>query len=205
MRSKLTMKRLFSLRNLVLASVFLAGAGLVVDGLWIKGKAAIAQIMLNQAFLSPAKAPQKPWPWADIRPIAKISAPRLKQSNVVLDATSGEALAFGPGHLPGTPMPGERGTTVFSAHRDTHFAWLGELKNGDRVTVEKRDGTKIHYKIRRAWIARFDAPGINADSDEHLIALTTCWPLDANARGPLRYVVEGVETGHEPAHRMPGV
>lgn len=191
------MKKHLSFRNLMLASLFLAGAGFLADGLWIKGKAVVAQVLLNQAFLSPEAGPQKPWAWADIRPIARVVAPRLKQSNVVLDATSGEALAFGPGHLPGTPLPGERGTSVISAHRDTHFAWLGDLQNGDLVTVERRDGSKIHYTIRRAWIARFDAPGINADSDEHLIALTTCWPLDGSSRGPLRYVVEGVETGRE--------
>jgi sortase A len=191
------MRRYLTLRNLALASVFLAGAGLVADGLWIKGKAVVAQVMLNQAFLSPEDAPQKPWAWADIKPIAKIEAPRLKKTNIVLDGTSGEALAFGPGHLPGTPMPGERGTSVFSAHRDTHFAWLGELRNGDEVTVEKRDGTIIRYEIRRAWIARYDAPGINADSEEHLIALTTCWPLDGKGRGPMRYIVEGVETGRK--------
>jgi len=191
------MKKHLTFRNLAFALVFLAGAGLVADGLWIKGKAAVAQIMLNKAFLSAGNAPQKPWAWADIRPIARIEAPRLKTSNIVLDGTSGEALAFGPGHLPGTPMPGERGTSVFSAHRDTHFAWLGDLQNGDTITVEKRDGTVLHYQIRRAWIARYDAPGINADSEENLIALTTCWPLDGKNRGPMRYIVEGVETGRK--------
>lgn len=182
--------RIFSIAML---GLFLLGAGFVADALWIKGKAVVAQIMLDRAFLSAGTAESKPWSWADMSPIARISAPRLNQSNIVLDNTSGEALAFGPGHLAGTPKPGERGTTVFAAHRDTHFRWLGDLQQGDEVLVERADGLHLRYVIRRAWVAKANASGINADSEEHLIALTTCWPLDGTIRSEWRYIVEGVE------------
>lgn len=188
------LRRHLTLGNIILGSVFAAGLLLLADGLWIKGKAVVAQVMLNHAFLSSVDRPQKPWPWADITPMARIEAPRLNASQIVLDGTSGEALAFGPGHLPGTARPGERGTAVFAAHRDTHFRWLGDLRPGDMVRVERPDGTVFSYRIRRAWVARFDAPGIRADSDERLIALTTCWPLNAKQMGPMRYIVEGVLT-----------
>lgn len=181
----------------LLLATFLTGAWFVADGLWIKGKALVAQMMLDRAFVGSADGSQKPWAWADISPVARISAPRLQQSNIVLNNTSGEALAFGPGHLVYTPMPGQRGTTVFSAHRDTHFRWLGDLKKGDEVLVERPDGMKIRYAIRRAWVAKAGASGINADSDEHLIALTTCWPLDGTRRSQWRYIVEGVEVSIE--------
>lgn len=181
-------------KNLVFGLIFLAGAGLVADGFWIKGKAVLAQILLDQAFIaSSSETATKPWAWADIEPIAKISAPRLNKSNIVLNNVSGEALAFGPGHLAGTPLPGERGTSVFSAHRDTHFSWLGDLKKGDEITVQRRDGKTVHYLVRKAWVAEAHASGINADSDEHLIALATCWPLDGTLRSKWRYIVEGIE------------
>lgn len=181
--------------KILLAAVFLTGTWFFADGLWIKGKAAIAQVMLDRAFLNAADEHQKPWAWADISPIAKVSAPRLQQSNIVLNNTSGEALAFGPGHLADTPLPGERGTAVFSAHRDTHFRWIGELRKGDEIIVIRKDGKTVAYEVRRAWIAKADSSGINADSDEHLIALTTCWPLDGTQRSDWRYIVEGVEVG----------
>ena len=177
----------------LLAAVFLTGMWFVADGLWIKGKAAIAQVMLDRGFLSASVEDQKPWSWADISPIAKVSAPRLQQSNIVLNNTSGEALAFGPGHLANTPLPGERGTAVFSAHRDTHFRWIGELRKGDEILVKRKDGKTIAYEVRRAWIAKAGSSGINADSDQHLIALTTCWPLNGTQRSDWRYIVEGVE------------
>jgi len=186
----------FKLRHAVIGGIFLAGLALFADGLWIKGKAVMAQIMLDHAFLASAETGnlQKPWAWADIKPFARISAPRIGAENIVLDNVSGEALAFGPGHLPDSAKPGEAGSAVFSAHRDTHFRWLGDLRKDDLVVVETADGTRRQYRIRRAWVARYDAPGIDRHAPEHLLVLTTCWPLDATLRSDWRYIVEGVET-----------
>lgn len=171
--------------------VFLAGLVLFGQGAWIRAKAVLAQILLDRAFAMPAGESAKPWPWADVEAVARISAPRLGRSQIVLSDASGEAMAFGPGHLAGTPQPGERGTAVYAAHRDTHFSWLGDLRPGDRIAIETRTGSSAGYRIRRAWIAPYDASGIDADSDESLVALVTCWPLDGSSRGPLRYIVEG--------------
>ncbi len=192
------------LRMALIAILVAAGISLIGNGLWIKVKSEIAQILLNQAFervqtennpaniqssIRPANF-ARPWSWADIEPIARLSAERLGKTNIILNATSGEALAFGPGHLPGTPLPGARGTSVLAAHRDTHFAWIKDLKTGDKLTVENADGTISNFSVRRQWVARFDQSGINADSDDHLLALSTCYPFDAKSRGPLRYIVE---------------
>lgn len=179
--------------NLIGAAMLITGLAFIADGLWIKSKAVIAQILLDRAFLaSTAEGPTRPWPWADVLPVARIEAPGIGKSTIVLNGVSGEALAFGPGHLNGTPMPGQRGTAVFSAHRDTHFNWLGRLKKGDQVHVKRIDGSTVSYRIRRAWVAEADHPGIDAASDEYLIALTTCWPLDGTLRSKWRYIVEGV-------------
>jgi len=188
------MKKFLNLKNMVFACLFLAGAAFTANGLWIKGKAMVAQVLLDQAFLASAEEPAKPWPWADITPMARLTAPGLDQTSIVLNGTSGEAMAFGPGHLYGTPMPGENGTSVLAGHRDTHFAWIRHLKPGDAVYLERTNGTLISYKVRRAWIARFDASGIDAESPEKLLALTTCFPFEAKTRGDLRYVVEAVQT-----------
>ncbi|MCF6322544.1 MAG: class GN sortase [Rhizobiaceae bacterium] len=186
-------------RSLMLGTIAVLGAvgiTLIGNGIWIKAKAELAQVLLNQAFERVLKSPVsssstfKPWSWADIEPVARLNAPRLNKTSIILNDTNGEALAFGPGHLPNTPLPGERGTSVLSGHRDTHFAWIKDLKNGDRINVENADGSKVSFSVQRTWIARFDASGIDADSDETLIALTTCYPFDAKTRGPLRYIVE---------------
>lgn len=191
-------------RILLIATITLlvaVGVALIGNGLWIKAKAQLAQVLLNQAFERVQATPYgeevnaKPWRWADIKPMARLSAPRLAKTAIVLNNTSGEALAFGPGHMPNTPLPGERGTSVLAAHRDTHFSWIKNLEIGDRVEVENADGTKAVFNVKRHWIAPYNASGINADSDDTLLALSTCYPFDAKTRGPLRYIVEAALIG----------
>lgn len=152
-------------------------------------------LSLTPSIATPMAAPiarraEKPWSWADIRPLARITANRLGRSDIVLDDASSEALAFGPGHLPLTPLPGEPGTSVLAGHRDTHFQWIRDLRPGDEVNVELAGGGQTRFTMRRAWIARFDASGIDLHSTGNRLALTTCWPFDAKSPGPLRYIVE---------------
>src|SRR6266480_3954822 len=73
----------------------------------------------------------KPWSWADTWPVARIEVKRLHASAIVLAGSSGQALAFGPGHVERTPDAGERGVAVYSAHRDTHFRFLRDVAIGD--------------------------------------------------------------------------
>jgi len=47
----------------------------------------------------------KPWSWADTWPVARIEVKRLHASAIVLAGSSGQALAFGPGHVELAPMP----------------------------------------------------------------------------------------------------
>lgn len=178
----------------VVAILGVAGIALIGSGLWVKAKSVLAQILLNQAFeRTLSSAPEsgiKPWYWADMKPFARLHVPRLNVSSVVLNNTSGEALAFGPGHMANTPVPGENGTAVFAAHRDTHFSWLKNLQSGDQLNVERADGNKISFKVTRSWIARYDQSGVNADSSGRRLILSTCYPFDSDTPGPLRYLVE---------------
>ena len=127
------------------------GLGLLTDGLWIKAKAVVAQVLLERAFTETVVTgkPVKPWSWADTWPVARISVPRLGESAIVLKSASGQAMAFGPGHLDRTAEPGGRGTAVFAAHRDTHFAFLGDVVPGDQIVVTRGDGLMLHLRSHR--------------------------------------------------------
>ena len=167
------------------------GLGLLTDGLWIKAKAVVAQVLLDRAFTETVATgkPVKPWSWADTWPVARISVPRLGESAIVLKSASGQAMAFGSGHLDRTAEPGERGTAVFAAHRDTHFAFLGDVVAGDRIVVTRGDGLSFTYEVTGSEVVRFDHSGIVANASGRWLALATCWPLDGAFRGPMRYVV----------------
>ena len=110
------------------AAAILCVAGLVLlgQGVWIHAKALLAQVLLERAFAASLAdgRPVKPWSWADTWPVARIEVPRLGKNVIVLHGASGQALAFGPGHLARTPVAGELGHAVYAAHRDTHSAFL---------------------------------------------------------------------------------
>jgi sortase A len=173
------------------AVVAVVGLALLGQGLWIPAKAAVAQVLLERAFARSAATgqPVKPWPWADTWPVARISFPRLRRAVIVLDGASGQALAFGPGHVAGTPDAGDRGVAVYAAHRDTHFALLGQLKAGDEIVVDRIDGRQARFRMAGGQVVRWDASGVDPHAPGRALALATCWPLDGKAHGPMRYLV----------------
>lgn len=176
------------------AAVLVAAAGfyLLGQGLYIQAKAAVAQVLLERAFAESVARGEtaKPWPWADTWPVALIWVPRLRARSIVLASGSGQALAFGPGHLAGTPAPGDPGTSVIAAHRDTHFAFLGALVAGDEIVVERTDGAVKRFRVAGRRIVRFDGYGVDPGAKVRRLALVTCWPIGALTSGPLRLVVE---------------
>ncbi|MFD0884848.1 class E sortase [Streptosporangium algeriense] len=61
----------------------------------------------------------------------------------VVEGVGWDQLRTGPGHYPGTALPGEIGNFVVSGHRTTYaapFNRLGELRRGDEIVVETRQG-----------------------------------------------------------------
>ncbi|CAN7390941.1 class GN sortase [Rhizobium sp. LjRoot258] len=174
-----------------IAVLALYGAALVADGLYIKAKAELSQILLKRAFAAELRGEDaKPWPWADFTTEAEVTAPRLGKHAIVLSGASGEALAFGPAWLANTPQPGDEGTAVIAAHRDTHFRWLKDVKPGDEIEITRRDGKVLTFKAGEGRIVPWDQSGIDPAAQGRHLVLATCWPFGATERGPLRYIVE---------------
>lgn len=181
-------------RRLAVAALIglcLVGGLRVAQGAWIPVKAAVAQVLLEHAFdrsLADHRA-HKPWPWADMAPVARLSVPRLGVDSIVLDTGSGQAMAFGPTHLPASAALNTHGTAVVAAHRDTHFRFLKHLQTGDVVVVETIDGETLRYRVTGSRIVRWDQFAIPRSIAVQRLALATCYPFSATQHGPLRYVV----------------
>jgi len=178
---------------LTLLSVAVMVCGLVLfgKGLWIHAKAYAAQILLERAFTQSIASGDKvkPWSWADTWPVARIEAPRLAASAIALNGASGQALAFGPGHLQNTPKTGETGTAVYAAHRDTHFAFLKDVEKGDLIRITRDDGKIFTYRATQMIVTRWDEAQIDIHASGSNLVLATCYPFDAVTQGPLRYLV----------------
>jgi sortase (surface protein transpeptidase) len=73
----------------------------------------------------------------------------LDYQRVVLDGTSEEQLAQGPGHYEGTALPGQPGNMGLAGHRvgkGSPFLDLDELRPGDPIVVETVD-TWFVYRV----------------------------------------------------------
>jgi len=163
-----------------------AGVVLLAQGLWIPAKAELAQILLDRAFARSVATgePHKPWPWADTVPLARVEAERLGVSEVVLSGGSGEAMAFGPTELAGTP----RTVRVLAGHRDTHFRFVRDLRRGDMLVLHGIDGSAVRYRVAAFTTVRWDRFAYPVAPARPLLALATCYPFDADHSGPLRRV-----------------
>jgi sortase A len=179
--------------------LLLAVAGLLLfgHGAYIQAKAWLAQVLLERAFAETIASghPAKQWSWADTYPVARIEVPRLHERAIVLAGSSGQALAFGPGHLELTPDAGERGVAVYAAHRDTHFRFLRDVGIGDEIAITRSDGNTFRYRADRASVVRFDASGIDPLASGYELVLSTCWPFDALVSGPERYILHATMIG----------
>ncbi|MGX1102460.1 MULTISPECIES: class GN sortase [Bradyrhizobium] len=169
----------------------LIGLILFGQGAYIHAKALLAQVLLERAFAQSIATgqPVKPWSWADTWPVARIEVKRLHASAIALAGSSGQALAFGPGHVEQTVDAGERGVAVYSAHRDTHFRFLRDVTIGDEIDVTRSDGKMFRYRADRSSVVRFDQSGVDPLTDRRELVLSTCWPFDALTSGPERYLL----------------
>jgi sortase A len=181
------------------APLLLAVIGLLLlgKGAYIHVKAGVAQVLLERAFNRTVDTgqPVKPWSWADTWPVARIDVKRIGASSIALAGSSGQALAFGPGHVEHTADAGERGVAIYAAHRDTHFRFLKDIRIGDDIDITRSDGRRFRYRADAAEVVRFDASGIDPLTQGYELVLSTCWPFDALTTGPYRYILHATLVG----------
>lgn len=186
---------------LVVLALTMMGLGLAFagHGLFMRAKAALAQVLLERAWQTTMTTglPTKAWRWADTHPVAKISFPSLGRSAIVLEEAGGEALAFGPAHVAASPLPGEIGTSVIGGHRDTHFNFIKDLKPGDEIDITTKRGKAVRYRMVGSAIVHPQSSGISIVANRPRLALVTCYPFEGIERSTLRYVVfaEAVSAG----------
>ncbi len=106
-------------------------------------------------------------------------------------------LAIVPGHMPGTPHPGETGIAVYFGHnwiykKDRHFSRLREVPVGETIEI-KRAGKSFTYRIDFSEDIKPDKIGqyVYRKTDQSRILLVTCYRPDGNRTGsaPYRTVV----------------
>lgn len=160
-----------------------AGLNDELDALWRKQTRMSASAVPGRARVVPRTvAAQKGKAFAVLR------IPRFGPGwrYAAVEGVTAADLAKGPGHYPGTAMPGQIGNTVFSGHRTTYgapFNRLDELVAGDQILIDTAAATYVYRMIGRKVVLPTDVSVVSpvpgrpgAVAREARLTLTTCHP-----------------------------
>ena len=116
---------------------------------------------------------------AEGEPIGLLSIPRIGMNeDAIIQGVGDGDLRQGPGHYPGTPLPGQPGNAAIAGHRTTYaapFYNLDQLKIGDPITVQTVAGTFRYLVSETEIVTPTDAAVLDDTTASHL-TLTTCNP-----------------------------
>ncbi|MER5620970.1 class E sortase [Streptosporangium sp. NPDC002544] len=171
--------------------------------LWGTGSyTAEQQVLLQRQLIEGGKAGQGhgPGPVRLGGAVALLSIPRLGDDYryAVVEGVDQDRLRMGPGHYPGTAMPGKIGNFVLSGHRTTYAAPFGridELQRGDHIVVDAREA-RYTYRVTGRRVVDPTELGVIAPVPDQpgktptraTITLSTCHPKYSAAQ---RLVVFG--------------
>jgi len=125
----------------------------------------------------PSLAPPIPAP-APGGPVGIISIPKIALSMVIVEGTDAEQLRSGPGHYPGTPLPGEAGNVAVAGHRTTYlhpFYDLNLLVPGDAIDILTVQGLFVYHVTGSRAVDPTDV-AVVAPTPTPVLTLTTCNP-----------------------------
>ena len=125
---------------------------------------------------------------------AQIRIAKIDLDVTIIEGVRRRDLKKGPGHLSGSPLPGQPGNSVISGHRTTYgapFGSLDKLQPGDRIEVETAIGVHV-YEVREAPEQCRDEDGrcivrptdlwVIEPRESAWLTLTTCHPKFSSRR-----------------------
>ena len=111
-------------------------------------------------------------------PIASLEIPTIDLDVVIVEGVDTDSLKLGPGHMPGTAIPGSPGNAVISGHRTTYGGPFGDLDllgPGDEIIVSNELGRSV-YAVTETVIVTPQDIEVAYPTDGVRLTLTTCHP-----------------------------
>lgn len=130
--------------------------------------------------------------------VAELRIPRIGVDKIVVEGVSVEDLKRGPGHYPGSPLPGQPGNASIAGHRTTYgapFHRIDELEPGDEILVTTLQG-EFQYTVIAQLIVSPHQVEVLDDFGDSRLSLTACHPKYSAAQ---RIVVVAELEGDEAA------
>ena len=110
--------------------------------------------------------------------IGIIQIPKIQVQKYLVEGVGETDLMKGPGHYPGTPLPGQAGNVAIAGHRTTYgapFYNLNELAKGDQIIIKTLSQTYT-YDVDGSEVVLPNDVSVIAPEPGHHLTLTTCNP-----------------------------
>jgi sortase A len=123
-------------------------------------------------------APPDPNAPAIDTPLATIEIPSIGVTKTMYEGVQLAVLDHGPGHWPGSAMPGQLGNLVVAGHRMSHdhpFRDLDQLVPGDEMIITTA-ATRFVYRVSGTEIVTPDSVWITAPTPDATATLFACHP-----------------------------
>lgn len=120
--------------------------------------------------------------------IGRITIPRLGVSVIIAEGVDNITLRRAAGHIPGTALPGHAGNIGISAHRDTFFRPLRNIRRDDIITLTTLLG-EFHYRVMWTKVVHPNDVAVLDRSEKEILTLVTCYPFYFIGPAPYRFIV----------------
>jgi sortase A len=134
--------------------------------------------------------------------IGEMEVPRLGLNAVFVQGDSPKILRRAVGHISETALPGEPGNVVLTAHRDSFFRPLRNIRRGDTIELKTLDG-KFAYQVDWTEVVSPSDVQVLHTSGENTLTLVTCFPFYFVGPAPKRFVVRAHQMEPLPANSGP--
>ncbi len=120
--------------------------------------------------------------------LGRIEIPRLGISALIVEGTSYTALRRAVGHIEGTSWPGRPGNTGLSAHRDTFFRPLRNIRKNDLISLTNSE-LGFRYRVIETRIVKPSDVTVLEPNGKEILTLVTCYPFYFIGPAPSRFIV----------------
>ena len=125
------------------------------------------------------EAPPEPRAKEAVVELGRIELPSIGVDKPMFEGVSLTVLDHGPGHWPGTAMPGHVGNVVIGGHRTSHdkpFRHIDDLAPGDEVVFTTSEGRFV-YTVTSTEVVYPDAIWIIDQTQAYTATLFACHPV----------------------------
>ena len=121
-------------------------------------------------------------------PLGRIEISSIGLAAMIMEGTDARTLRHAVGHIPGTPLPGQRGNVALAGHRDTFFRGLRKIHKSDEITLTTLHGS-FSYRVDSTQVVEPEDTEVLAATPDDFLTLATCYPFYYVGPAPKRFIV----------------